>query len=415
MEFSIHLPTLMVLSVAINLIIGGVLWSIYYMRGRQYCFLLWAVSCGTFALGGLFAGARFLVDAPWLTVFLAQAFLGLSPLLLLNGLQRFSRRGVPSTRWFRSVFWIALCGYLLALLVTFQSDPLSARFLTALFSAVIFSFAVYCLANSTSHPVLPRRMLQVLFTLHGVLMTVQCVVISLNWLGASQINIDAVLRLILVNHTLLAVATALVLPLLAFTRSEGRLRALAERDGLTKLLNRRSFFKKGIRAFEKATLQRQPMAVLMLDLDHFKQINDRWGHAVGDEALQMVAGTLVSELRDEDIIGRIGGEEFAIVLPLSRDEKMSAITHRLLNAVSHNGTTVNGMPLNLSTSIGGIERTERHLSFADLMLEADKALYRAKHKGRNRAELGGPTPHTEIALTERQSAPHAAGITSLEG
>jgi len=129
----------------------------------------------------------------------------------------------------------------------------------------------------------------------------------------------------------------------------------------------------------------------------------------------MVAGTLVSELRDEDIIGRIGGEEFAIVLPLSRDEKMSAITHRLLNAVSHNGTTVNGMPLNLSTSIGGIERTERHLSFADLMLEADKALYRAKHKGRNRAELGGPTPHTEIALTERQSAPHAAGITSLEG
>ena len=148
---------------------------------------------------------------------------------------------------------------------------------------------------------------------------------------------------------------------------------------------------------EKATLDREPMAVMMLDLDHFKQINDRWGHAVGDEALITIARTLESVLRDEDIIGRVGGEEFAIVLPLSETDSFPAITHRLLDAIACAGANVNGLPLNLSASIGGIERTEHHGSFADLMQEADNALYSAKQKGRNRAEFGGLTPLTKTA------------------
>lgn len=388
MGLSVHLPTLMMLSVAINLMIGGLLWTIYYLRGQQHYFLLWALACCAFATGGLLAGARVFVDAPWLTVFMAHAFLGLSPLLLLSGLERFARGATHNIEHPRYVFRVAMASYLVVLLAVFQSDPLSARLLTALFSAIIFSFAIYCLTFSASQPALPHRILQILFALHGMLMTVQCLVITMNWLGISQANTDTILRLILINHTLLATATVLVLPLLAFIRSESQLRALAEKDGLTELLNRRSFFQEGNRAFEEATTEGTPMAVLMLDLDHFKEVNDRWGHATGDEALQMVAGILETELRDQDIIGRIGGEEFAIVLPLSGEESLQAITHRLLNAISNEGASVNGMPLNLSTSIGGIERTEHHHSFADLMLQADKALYRAKNKGRNRVEFG---------------------------
>ncbi|HEA53292.1 hypothetical protein LCGC14_0585500 [marine sediment metagenome] len=390
MGFSLHLPTLIILSIAINLMIGGLLWAIYYLRGRQYCFLLWALACGAFAMGSVLAGARAVVDAPWLTVFAAHAFLGLSPLLLLGGLLRFSRVPTRPMRWFRYAFRIAFAGYLLVLLLTFQNDPLSARLVTTLFSAIVFGFAIYCLNVSATQPALPRRVLQVLFSLHGMLMLAQCLVIAMGWFGANQIDIttNAVLQLILVNHILLATATALSLSLLAFTRSERRLRALAEKDGLTDLLNRRSFFREGVRVFEKATLDRQAMAVLMIDLDHFKQINDRWGHATGDEALQTVARILESELRDEDIIGRIGGEEFAIVLQLSEDESLPVITHRLLNAIARKGANVNGLPLNLSASIGGIERIDRHKRFAELMLEADTALYSAKNKGRNRAEFG---------------------------
>jgi len=392
MGFSVHLPTLIMLSVAINLMVGGLLWAIYYLRGRQHYFLLWALACGAFAIGSLLAGARAFVDAPWFTVFMAHAFLGLSPLFLLAGLERFARGATHNIQQPRYVFRAALASYLIVLFAVFQNDPLSARLLTALFSAIIFSFAIYYLAFSASQPALPRRILQVLFALHGMLMIIQSLVIALNWMGISQTNTDTILRLVLINHTLLATATVLVLPLLAFTRSESQLRALAEKDGLTELLNRRSFFQEGIRVFEKATTDGTPMAVLMLDLDHFKQVNDRWGHATGDAALQTVARILETELRDQDIIGRIGGEEFAIVLPLSGADSLQTITHRLLNAISHQGANVNGMPLNLSASIGGIERTEHHNSFADLMLQADTALYRAKHKGRNRVEFGELVP-----------------------
>lgn len=392
MGFSVHLPTLIMLSVAINLMVGSLLWAIYYLRGRQHYFLLWALACGAFATGSLLAGARAFVDAPWFTVFMGHAFLGLSPLLLLAGLERFARGATHRIQQPRYLFRVTLAGYLIVLFAVFQSDPLSARLLTALFSAIIFSFAIYCLAFSASQPALPRRILQILFALHGMLMMVQCLVIAMNWMGISQANTDTVLRLVLINHTLLATATVLVLPLLAFTRSESQLRALAEKDGLTELLNHRSFFQEGIRVFEEASTNGTPMAVLMLDLDYFKEVNDRWGHAAGDEALQMVARILKNELRNEDIIGRIGGEEFAVVLPLSGEESVRAITHRLLNAISHEGANVNGMPLNLSTSIGGIELTEHHHSFSDLMLQVDSALYRAKNKGRNRVELGDLMP-----------------------
>ena len=107
-----------------------------------------------------------MVDAPWLTVFTAHAFLGLSPLLLLVGLQHFAKDAALNTRRFRYVFQIALMGYLLALLMIFQSNPLSAPLLTALFSAAVFSVAIYCLTAQTLQPALPRRMLQVLFSLH---------------------------------------------------------------------------------------------------------------------------------------------------------------------------------------------------------------------------------------------------------
>jgi predicted signal transduction protein with EAL and GGDEF domain len=159
------------------------------------------------------------------------------------------------------------------LLLTFQGDPLNARLLTALFSAAIFIFAVYTLSKLDTTPSLPVRILKVLFTMHGVLMMSQALVIGMDWLGLNQANTGFVLQLILVNHILLATATTLALPLLAFTHSEQRLRVMAERDGLTGLYNRRSLFREGIRAFDQATQSQTQLAVLMLDLDHFKQVH----------------------------------------------------------------------------------------------------------------------------------------------
>ena len=283
---------------------------------------------------------------------------------------------------------------MLILLLSFQGDPLNARLLTALFSAALFSFAIYTLSKLDTTPSLPVRILKVLFTVHGVLMMSQALVIGVDWLGLNQTNTDFLLRLILINHILLASATTLALPLLAFTQSEQRLRIMAERDGLTGLFNRRSLFREGIRAFDNAAQSQAQLAVLMMDLDHFKQVNDRWGHAAGDEALRLVSRTLRHELRDDDIIGRVGGEEFAVVLRITGDDDVRIITHRLLEAIATNGQEIQGLPLYISASIGGVEKADRHKTFADMMIEADSALYNAKNKGRNRVEFEQLPPET---------------------
>lgn len=397
MGFTVHLPTLLLLSVAINLLIGGLLWAIFRLRSRQHCFRLWALACMAFAVGTLFAGTRAFIDTPWITVFLAHLFLGLSPLLVLAGLQRFSGSASRKTRRSRHALHLSAACYLLILLLTFQGDPLNARLLTALFSAAIFIFAVYTLSKLDTTPSLPVRILKALFTMHGVLMMSQALVIGMDWLGLNQANTGFVLQLILVNHILLATATTLALPLLAFTHSEQRLRVMAERDGLTGLYNRRSLFREGIRAFDQATQSQTQLAVLMLDLDHFKQVNDRWGHAAGDDALRLVARTLKNELRDDDIIGRVGGEEFAMVLRITGDDDVRIITRRLLDTIATNGQEIDGLPLYISASIGGVEKAGHHKTFADMMIEADAALYNAKDKGRNRAEFGRLTPEISVS------------------
>ncbi|MBL3823973.1 MULTISPECIES: GGDEF domain-containing protein [unclassified Marinobacter] len=385
MDLNMHLPTLLVTSVMINLLIGGMLWAIYHLRHREGCFLLWALACLTFVIGTALAVANELADAPGIFVFIAHLVLGGSPLLVLAGIQALMGLPIVGTRRSSRIIYGASLLYLFGLAVGTGWDPLVARFLTALFSALVFSLAIYRLGSIERRPRLPLRILQTLFGVHGTLMMAQVLVIAVSVSGSTQLDLQGLLKLILVNHLLLVSATAMALPLLAFTRAEQALVALAERDGLTQLFNRRAFYREGNLAFEKAREEGKLITVLMIDLDHFKQINDRWGHATGDEVLRIVANLMKAELRDDDIIGRVGGEEFAAVLRNNSREAIEAVTERLLQRISEAGREVDGIPVHLSASIGGASLTQEHGNFQDIMVSADKALYRAKRNGRNRA------------------------------
>ena len=387
MNIELHLPTLLTVSVALNLLIGALLWWIFHLRARQTCFLFWAFSCAAFAAGGLLAGTRTFIDAPFITGFLALALLGLSPLLVLMGLQSFSRLPSRQQRLFHRVALTGFVVYLLLIGATFSQAPTVSRGMTALFSALVFGVATYRLSAIATRVQLPVRVLQGLFTIHGLLMMAQVLIIAQDTLTDGVPALDMVLRLILINHILLATGTALALPLMAFSLAENRLRELAERDSLTGLFNRRSLLREGTRAFSKARTNRSSLAVLMLDMDHFKRINDQLGHSVGDEVLRLVARTLEKELRENDIVGRIGGEEFVAVLPLSPGDDFTHIANRLLSSISRQGLEIKDGPLELSASIGGIEMNPQHRNLADMLKEADAAMYVAKNKGRNRAEF----------------------------
>ncbi|WP_296931557.1 diguanylate cyclase [uncultured Marinobacter sp.] len=387
MDLNLHLPTLLVTSVMINLLIGGMLWAIYHLRHRERCFLFWALACLTFVSGTAFAVANELADAPGVLIFVAHLFLGGSPLLVLAGIHALVGLPIAGTRRSSRIIHGASLLYLFGLAVSAGWDPVVARFLTAMFSALMFSLAIYRLGSIERRPRLPLRLLQTLFGVHGTLMMTQVLVIAVAMSGSTQLDLQGLLKLILMNHLLLVSATAMALPLLAFTRSEQALVVLAERDGLTQLYNRRAFYREGELAFAKAQQDGNLVTVLMIDLDHFKQINDRWGHATGDEVLKVVASLMKAELRDDDIIGRVGGEEFAALLRNNNREAIEAITGRLLHRIVEAGREVSGVPVHLSASIGGASLTRDHGSFEDVMASADKALYRAKHNGRNRAEF----------------------------
>ncbi|MFT5691127.1 MAG: diguanylate cyclase (GGDEF)-like protein [Oceanicoccus sp.] len=163
-----------------------------------------------------------------------------------------------------------------------------------------------------------------------------------------------------------------------------RAELLARTDPLTGLNNRRAFFDYGEMLGRQRETSVARYAIVMIDLDHFKAINDNYGHRVGDEALREVANTILSTMRDADIAGRIGGEEFAIILPRTSVAAAEQLAERLRKSVSEIVVQAGSSEVRLTTSVGVAECGPYESSIEDALSKADQALYRAKENGRDR-------------------------------
>lgn len=162
---------------------------------------------------------------------------------------------------------------------------------------------------------------------------------------------------------------------------------LANIDTLTGALSRRNFLNLAEQELTRSTRYGLPLMVLMLDLDHFKLINQLHGHAAGDAVLQGFVQTVTGVLRESDLIGRIGGEEFAVLLPNTTLEGGRSLAQRVIESVRTSPVYVDGKYISYTVSIGaGCLSTET--SFAALLGAADAALYRVKNNGRDRLEVG---------------------------
>ena len=172
----------------------------------------------------------------------------------------------------------------------------------------------------------------------------------------------------------------------------------ARTDPLTGLRNRRALREEFNRELARADRTRRPLALVVLDIDHFKLYNDAYGHLAGDEALQRVATILEEITRSIEIAARIGGEEFAIIAPDADEAGGSALAERLRLAVaSEFATTKPSLTVSCGIAIHrpGITKSRRD----DLFGAADRALYAAKAAGRNRVEVADPRPPLELAVT----------------
>jgi diguanylate cyclase (GGDEF)-like protein len=189
---------------------------------------------------------------------------------------------------------------------------------------------------------------------------------------------------------LYAVGTVFVIFMLVSERTVRAHKAAAAMDPLTGMLNRRGFAEASARVIEREAGAGRPVSVLIFDIDHFKGINDRFGHPAGDELLKLFSTVVISSLRISDLSGRIGGEEFAALLPCSLEEAVVA-AERVRVAFANAGISVEDGPVDTTVSVGvagGPAGTELEV----LLAAADTALYQAKRGGRNRVEAAAELP-----------------------
>ncbi len=186
---------------------------------------------------------------------------------------------------------------------------------------------------------------------------------------------------------LFTISIAFILLAMAKERAEHRYKTASLLDPLTGVANRRAFLDDGEAQLKRQASDPRPTAVLLLDLDNFKSINDRYGHAMGDSVLQTFAEIGSRCMRRFDVFGRLGGEEFAAVLVNTTRERALAVAEEIRSSFAEATQEIDGKPVVATVSIGMVISYDAVLDLSALLAQADHALYRAKDNGRNRVEI----------------------------
>jgi len=211
------------------------------------------------------------------------------------------------------------------------------------------------------------------------------------------------LELLSLEALLFTISIAFILLAMAKERTEYRHRTAARTDPLTGIANRRGFLEQTA-VSRRAAASDLPAAILLFDLDHFKSVNDRYGHAIGDHTLQIFADTAKGQVGEAGVVGRWGGDEFVAVLYNTTREIAATVAERIQVAFEKAGADIDGRVVSATVSTGVAFSTHGPFELPALLLQADQALYRAKKDGRNRIAMF--TPETASIGEE---ASHSSG------
>jgi diguanylate cyclase (GGDEF)-like protein len=200
---------------------------------------------------------------------------------------------------------------------------------------------------------------------------------------------SAWMSVISTEEVLATISIAFILLAMAKERTELHHKTAAMVDSLTGLANRRAFLDSAAQLTQAQTARDVPVAVFMIDLDRFKSVNDRFGHSVGDEVLRIFAESAQINLRPTDIVARLGGEEFAVLLADACRDNAFKVAERIRSTFAALAATVGGHAVNATASIGVAIIQDPQQDIQALLAQADQALYRAKARGRNRVVVIG--------------------------
>jgi diguanylate cyclase (GGDEF)-like protein len=320
-----------------------------------------------------------------ISIDLANAILFTSFAVTWTGARLFDHRKPEFVLLFAgAALWLVACR------IPGFSDTLDLRALLSSGIITAYTFAAaFEFWRGRSEPLVSRWPAICLLLAHGTLYLLRTPLGSLlPWLANNDTLLGSVWLSVLSFEALLfTIAIAFILLAMAKERAEYRHKTAAMIDSLTGISNRRAFLQAGEQHFKRQVNNPRPTAVMLLDLDNFKSINDRYGHAVGDQILETFAKVSSSCLRRIDLFARLGGEEFAALLHDTARDRALAVAEQIRSAFAAATREVEGLPVAGTVSIGIVVAHDGMLDLSALLVQADHALYRAKHAGRNRIEV----------------------------
>jgi diguanylate cyclase (GGDEF)-like protein len=258
-------------------------------------------------------------------------------------------------------------------------------------SGIITSYTwltAYEFWRGRSEPLVSRWPAIFMLFAHGALFLLRTPLsAALPWAANSQVFESVWMTVLSFEALLFTIAIAFILLAMAKERTELLHKTAALVDSLTGIANRRAFMEGGALMARRHETHPKPAAVLLVDLDHFKQINDTYGHAVGDRVLQVFADSASANVTQLDLVGRLGGEEFAALLYDCDKQKALAVAEAIRANFATAAAEVDGRPVNATVSVGVAICDQGALDVSVMLAQADQALYHAKERGRNRIEL----------------------------
>jgi diguanylate cyclase (GGDEF)-like protein len=278
--------------------------------------------------------------------------------------------------------------WLLASRTPFFADSIDAKVLLS--SGIIAGYTwatAYEFWRGRAEPLVSRWPAIFMLFAHGALFLLRTPLAQvLPWAPTAHMFESVWLTVLSFEALLFTIAIAFILLAMAKERTELRHKTAALVDPLTGIANRRAFLEEAQELAERQAEDPRPIAVLLADLDHFKSINDRFGHGTGDIVLQIFADSAAAKLGPYDMIGRLGGEEFAIVLYDAGRDKALAIAERIRLSFENDAMEFDGREIGATVSMGMAICEDGTLDMSAMLAQADEALYCAKERGRNRIE-----------------------------
>ncbi len=385
---SLDVNTLFLVTIYVEAMLGLLLLFAWVqnpsIRGVAWWGAAHLVRAGSVCLFGMLGSVS---DA--IAIDLANALLFTSFAVTWSGARVFDGRAVlPLYLVGGAIFWLLACR------IPFFANSMDAKVLLS--SGIIAAYtwaAAYEFWRSRDEPLVSRWPAIFMLFAHGALFLLRTPLSQiLPWSPTNQVFDSVWLTVLSFEALLFTIAIAFILLAMAKERTELRHKTAALVDPLTGIANRRAFLEEAAVLTERRDVLGNPAAVLLADLDHFKTINDRFGHAVGDHVLQVFAEIASAKLGPRDLIGRLGGEEFAIVLHDAGRDKGMAIAERIRLSFADAAGDIDGLAVGGTVSMGMVVCAEGLLDIQTLLAYADEALYCAKEHGRNCIEVATLDP-----------------------